>query len=229
MSKIISNKDLRTFGIVLRRANIGEADRMVNLITPQGKISAIAKSARREKSKLAGGIEMFSVSDYNIHLGKGEVGIITSTKMIEHYSEILKDFSRIELAGFFLKKISVAADQNDSMEYFEILRQCLEGLNEGLNMSLAEAWFLLNIVRASGEEVNLYRDKDGSKLKEGVRYSWNTIENSFVEDSKGSFGTNEIKVLRLIVTQKLKTVSRVKLEPVKLDEILSLAKIVSRM
>ena len=54
-----TRSDIKTLAYVLRRTNYGEADRILNIITPNGKISAIAKGARKEKSKLAGGIEMF--------------------------------------------------------------------------------------------------------------------------------------------------------------------------
>jgi len=52
-------KITKTKAIVLRRTNYGEADRIIQFITPVGKISAIAKGVRREKSRLAGGIELF--------------------------------------------------------------------------------------------------------------------------------------------------------------------------
>ena len=81
MRENTQNKDYRTLGFVLRRTNYGEADRILNIITPKGKISAIAKAARKEKSKLAGGIEMFSLTDLNIHQGRSEFAIITGAKM----------------------------------------------------------------------------------------------------------------------------------------------------
>ena len=43
--------DIRTKAYVLRRTNYGEADRILNLITPEGKISVIAKGVLKEKSK----------------------------------------------------------------------------------------------------------------------------------------------------------------------------------
>lgn len=48
-------RDVKTLAYVMRRTNYGEADRILNLITPEGKMSAIAKGVRKEKSKLAGG------------------------------------------------------------------------------------------------------------------------------------------------------------------------------
>ena len=229
MSKDTPSKDIRAFGIVLRRTNIGEADRMINLITPQGKISAVAKGARREKSKLAGGIEMFTLSDYNIHLGRSEVGIITGAKMVKHYGGIIKDFNKIELAGFFLKKTNLVAEQSDSEEFFDILRQSLEGLNEGMDCNLVEAWFLLNSVRASGEEINFYRDREGVKLKAGINYVWDINESAFLENPHGEFGTDEIKVLRLMVTSKLRMINHIKIEKSKYNDILRLAKMISKM
>lgn len=222
-------KDIRTSGFVLRRTNYGEADRILNIITPQGKFAVIAKGARREKSKLAGGIEMFSLADFNIHFGKGELGILTSAKMLRHYSNILKDLDKLELAGFFLKKINNASEHTDSEEYFNILEQSLEGLDEDIDRNLVEAWFLLNIVRALSEEINFYRDKDGDKLREGCNYMWDVNESAFSEISDGNYGTNEIKVLRLMVTTKLKVINKIKIEREKYIEILRLARMVSKI
>ena len=52
MSRNIQSKDIRTPGIVIRRVNYGEADRILTIITPSGKISAIAKGVRKAKSKV---------------------------------------------------------------------------------------------------------------------------------------------------------------------------------
>ena len=55
--------DLRTHAIVLRRTNYGESDRILSLLTPEGKIAVLARGVRKEKSRLAGGIELFSTDD----------------------------------------------------------------------------------------------------------------------------------------------------------------------
>lgn len=228
MSKNTPVKDIRALGLVLRRTNVGEADRILNIITPLGKFAVMAKGARREKSKLAGGIEVFTLSDFNMHFGKSEIGVLTGAKMVKHYSGLMQSFDKIELAGFLLKRINLLAEQTDSEEYFDILRQSLEGLNEGMDSSLVEAWFLLNTVRASGEEINFHRDKNGEKLRAGVNYAWDVYETAFFETPKGEFGTDEIKVLRLMITSKLGVIGRVKMDNVKYGEILRLAKIISK-
>ena len=226
MSNNIARKDIRTLGYVLRRVNYAEFDRILNLITPQGKIVAIAKGARKEKSKLAGSIEMFSLTDFNIHFGRSEFGLITGAKMQKHYGNIVKDLSKMEAAAMILKKIDRASENSDNPEYFRILEQGLIGLDAGINLKIIEAWFLMNLKRAAGEEINLYRSTDGEKLAENMRYSWDVGENAFAKDERGEFGANEIKILRLMSTVDLKVVNRVKANDEMVDKILRFVRIV---
>lgn len=225
----MQNKDIKTMGYVLKRTNYAEADRILNLITPQGKISAIAKGVRKEKSKLAGGIEMFTLSNYNIHLGRGEFGVITSAKMQKYHGNIIKNFTKMELAAMMLKKLSRAAENSDNSEYFEIINQCLTSLDMSDDDGLTESWFLMRLGKAAGEEINLYRDADGEKLNPELRYFWNTGENSFMIHDNGDFGANEIKMLRLLLTADLSVVKRVKVTPEMLQKIVGFTKMASRV
>ena len=101
--------DLKTRAFVLRRTNYGETDRILNLLTPEGKISCLAKGVRKEKSKLAGGIELFTLSNVVVHRSqKSDLGLLTSAKMEIFYDQILKDLSNLELASNILKEISNA-------------------------------------------------------------------------------------------------------------------------
>lgn len=222
-------RDVKTLAYVIRRTNFNEADRILNLITPDGKMSAIAKGVRKEKSKLAGGVEMFSLTELNLHFGKSEMATVTSAKMLTYYGNILTDFNRMELAAMILKKISVAAESSDAPEYFKITDSCLKGLNVGLDLRLVESWFLMNLLKTLGEEVNLYRDVEGEKLVAGERYSYLAMENAFCKNPEGEYGENEIKVLRLMLVAELMVVARVKNIEESLVAILRFAKIVSKM
>lgn len=223
-----NTQDIKTLAYVLRRTNYGEADRILNLITPQGKISAIAKSVRKEKSKLAGGVEMFSLVELNIHQGKSEFGIITSARMKKYYDKILLDLKRLELGAFLLKKVSQAADSSDSPEYFKLVDQGLVGLNDGLDDALVESWFLLNLRKTMGEEVNVYRDVTGEKLSAEKHYEWDAFELAFVERDGGRFSADEIKMLRLMLTADLKVVARVKNYAKMMPDISMLVRTISR-
>ena len=225
-SNVPAKRDIKTLGLVLRRTNYGEADRILSVITPAGKMSVIAKGVRKAKSRLAGAVEMFTVSEYNIHFGRGEMGTLTGAKMLRHFSGLVRDLGRLELASEFLKKVDRVAENSDSSEYYGLLEQGLSGLNDGLDMELVEAWFLLNLGRASGEEMNLYRDVAGEKLAVDSLYEWDEMEEAFLAHAGGTYGADEIKLMRLMLSAKLEVISRVKCGEKTIRAVVRLARII---
>lgn len=225
----MADKDVRTLGYVLRRTNYGEADRILNLITPVGKLAVMARGVRKSRSKLAGGIEMFTLADVNVNRGRGTLGVLTGAKMVRHYSEIVKDLAKMELAAGFLRRVDKAAESSDNPEYFSIVDQSLVALNAGEDLRLVEAWFLLNLMRATGEEVNLYRDARGERLMVERRYGWDGMEMAFSEDARGEYGANEIKMLRIAMTAELMVVRRIKADDEMVAKVLRLARTVARV
>ena len=221
------NKDIRTVGYVLKRTNYGEADRILNLITPLGKKSVIAKGVRKPKSKLAGGIEMFTRSEINIHEGRGEIGVLTGARMNRYYGEIVKDFRKIELAGEMLKRINRTVE-GGSEGYFRILEQGLSGLEASEKNEMVFMWFLVNLNREIGEEMNLYRDVSGEKLSAEKKYSWDEYEKAFLENISGEFGANEIKVLRMMNKGDLREILRVRIGDGVLGRVYELVKMADR-
>jgi len=201
--------DLRTHAIVLRRTNYGESDRILNLLTPEGKIAVLARGVRKEKSRLAGGIELFTEADVVVHQGRSSLATLTSAKMLYFYNNILADLSKLELASNFLKRLDRAAEQSDNPEYFDLLRQALAGLNRGFATELILTWFSFNLARATGEQLNFLCDAAGADLQPDQRYSWNALESALALDAQGPIGASEIKLARLLLTSKLTTVSRI--------------------
>jgi len=201
--------DLRTHAIVLRRTNYGESDRILSLLTPEGKYAVLAKGARKEKSKLAGGIELFSVGDVVIHQGKGSLSLLTSAKLIRFYRNILADMTSLEFASDFLKKIEKVSEQTDNPEYFDVIDQSLAGLDRHYPPNLVKTWFILNLAQALGEEINLSTDVDGEKLNAESRYFWDGIECALRSNPQGQIDASGIKLARLMLTAKLDTVARI--------------------
>ena len=225
----LSKSDIRTYAYVLRRTNFGEADRILNLITPEGKISAIARGVRKEKSKLAGGVEMFSLIDINIHNGRGDLAVVTSAKMLKFYNNLVTNLDKMELAGLILKKVSLEAEHSNSPDFFEIVDQTLAALNVGVEKTLVESWFWFRLAKASGEEANLYYDTDGEKLDEKEKYSWDVMEGALIKSPSGLISANEIKMMRLLVTVDLMVATRVKNVEVMMPEILYIARSVNKL
>lgn len=204
-------RDLKTQALVVRRVNYGESDRILNLITPEGKISVLARGVRKEKSKLAGGIEMFTLSEVMVHFHKrDDMGLLTGAKMKEFYGGLLSDLNKLEAGSDILKKTELSAEQTGEGEHFEIARQALSGLNRGMDRGVVQAWFYLNLARANGEQVNLYMDVNGEELDERKYYAWDRIDKAMRPDGDGLVDARMIKLMRLMLSSKLSLISKVK-------------------
>ena len=224
-----SRNDLRTSAIILHRTKYGETDRILNLLTPEGRKSCIAKGARKEKSKLAGGIEMFTVSDIVIHESeKSHLAILTSAKMTKNYLNIISDLARFELGSKIIKMTNKISENIDSPELFSLVNQCFWALDKNLNRELVESYFLFNLTRISGEDINLHRDVSGEKLSSETIYAWDTLENALRPEPRGSIKAEHIKLMRLILTSPLKTAMQVQGKEKLLPEILYIAKSVAK-
>lgn len=221
--------DTRTQAIILHRTKYGETDRILNLLTPLGRKSCVAKGVRKEKSKLAGGIEMFTVSDIVIHESeKSDMGILTSAKMVKNYMNIIADLDRFELGSKIIKMTNKISENVDSPELFTLVNQCFWALDKNLNRELIESYFLLNMSRIAGEEVNLHRDTSGEKLDAKTTYVWETFENALRVEPMGNVTADHIKLMRLILTSPLKTVVQVQNIKALLPEVLYIAKSVAK-
>lgn len=191
---------ITTMGVVLRRVNYQEADRIVRLITPDhGKISLIAKGARRTKSKLAGGIELFSVNDITFIKGKSEIFTLVSSRGANHFQNILKDLERTKTGFEFIKRIDKLVEDNAGGEYFQILANAFEGLDRNdISSQLVEAWFLMKIFDSSGHGIELDFDADSKGLKGGSSYDFDHDTMAFYSSQNGVFSEQHIKLMRLL-------------------------------
>ena len=201
--------DLRTKAIVLRRTNYGESDRILNLLTPEGKVAVMARGVRKSKSRLAGGIELFTVADVVIHQGRAKLSTLTSATMLRFYGGILSDVERLELAGKLLKQLDRASEQITNPEHFSLLSQTLCGLDRRIDPALVQLWFNFNLARTNGEEINLLRDIGGKTLDAAEHYLWDTNEKALCPHPKGDLGANEIKFARFMLGEPLLKVAQV--------------------
>ncbi len=203
-------KSTRTRAIVLRRTNYGEADRIVQLLTPSGKQSVMAKGVRREKSRLAGGIELFAICDVVIGEGKGDLGILTSARLVKFYSHIMQDYDRMQFAYTTIKLITKASEMVDEPEWYDILSEVLMALDaHSISLELIQTWLYLHYAAILGHELNLARDLADVKLSSTRNYRYDETEQGLRQLDQGEIGSEHIKLLRLIATRPLKTLAQI--------------------
>jgi DNA repair protein RecO (recombination protein O) len=192
-------KKLKTKGIILNRTDFSEADRILTFLTPDyGKLRVIAKGVRKIKSKMAGGIELFSVSDIGFIRGRGELSTLISTRLNKHYGEIVKDLDRTMAAYEFIKQIDRLTEDEVGEEYFLLLQQAFGVLDEiKINLGLIQSWFAMQILRLGGRSPNLLSDINGNKLSIDSDYDFDFGFMAFMQIDNGRFNAKHIKFLRL--------------------------------
>lgn len=197
-------KTERTQVIVLRRTDYGESDRILQLITPQGKRSAIAKGVRKPRSKLAGGIELLAESDVLLRAGRGELYILSSARMMKFYKGAMDDYDKLMFVYSVLKLVARASEHIDSTEWYDVVREVLMAADEPkASLSLTKAWFYLHYSRLMGDELNVQRDTQGDVLLPDTTYRYDVAEKTFVADERGEVSQDHIKLLRLLLARPL--------------------------
>ena len=200
----------RTRAIVLRRTNYGEADRIVRLLTPLGQRSVMAKGVRREKSKLAGGIELFAVSDVVINSGKGDLGIITSARLVQFYRHILEDYDRLQFGYEAINLVSKASENIDEPEWYGTLSEVFMGLDAmTIPLQLTQSWFYLHYAELTGYELNLERDVTGQVLAPDKTYMYDVSEKGLRLSAQGDITAAHIKLLRIMAAKPISAIAQI--------------------
>lgn len=205
-------KTLRTKAIVIRRTNYGEADRILQLLTPHdGILSVIARGVRKEKSKLAGGIELFARCDVTVGSGKGELGILTAARLETFYGHIMADYDRLQFGYEAIKQVAKVAAASDEPAFYDLLEQTFVALDDAvIDVRLTKAWFWLQLAIIMGVGLNLSTDTNGMKLVEDATYHFSEADSSFAFHENGKFTSDHIKLLRILSAQPPRVAAHVK-------------------
>src|ERR671911_2582267 len=79
----------KTEAVVLRSIRFGEADRVLHLYSStRGRVGAIAKGARRPRSRFGGRLEPFFRLDLLLHEGRGELMTVSGATTVDGYPRL---------------------------------------------------------------------------------------------------------------------------------------------
>lgn len=113
-------------GIILSESNLGDFDKMLTMLTPgAGKISCIAKGARRPKSALLAGTQIFCFGEYLMYKGS-ETYHINSVEPIEVFYNIRTDLDKLKMAVHINKIVQDVTHENQNC--YKILQLLLNTL-----------------------------------------------------------------------------------------------------
>jgi DNA repair protein RecO (recombination protein O) len=155
----------RTEGIIIRRIDIGETDRILTLYTPGlGKLRAVAKGVRRPGSRLAGHVELLSHSAFLIARGRN-LDIITQAQTQHAFTHLRQDLDRIGWGCYMSELLDrLTAERAENYPAFQLLLEALELLDQGRDAELIVRSFELHLLGYLGYRPQLFHcvscDKD---------------------------------------------------------------------
>lgn len=105
---------IKTKGIIIAENNVGDFDKMLTMLTPGlGKISCIAKGARRPKSALLAGSQLLCFGEYMMYKGANTYNI-NSCETIEVFYNIRTDLDKLKYAMHITKIIQGVTEENQN-------------------------------------------------------------------------------------------------------------------
>lgn len=225
---------LKIKGIIISENNMNDFDKMVTILTPNGKIGCSAKGARKSKSMLLAGTQFLCFGEYLLFKGNNTY-TMNSCEPIEVFYNIRNDLDKLMEATEITKIINDVTDENQNT--YNILKLFLNTLymisEKEKDLKLVSAIFKIRLMKILGfspevdrcvncnetENLNYFSFKDNGfkcdncykidksvfKMSEGTKKS---IIYAIKADIKKIFG---ITVPENIVNE-LKIISKIYLE-----------------
>lgn len=134
----------RDAAVVLRTYRLGEADRIVVLLTRgRGKVRAVAKGVRRTRSKFGSRLEPGSYIQVQLFEGRGELDIVTQAETIEPFRRSREDLTRMSQTSSLLEAIDqLAQDGESSPRLHDMLVGGLRTIDSDAPAMLVAAFYL---------------------------------------------------------------------------------------
>ncbi len=170
----------KTEGVILRRRNFGEADRILTVFSlSKGKITVIAKGVRRITSRRSGNVELLNRVAMFLYPGK-QFLILTEAESLNTYQRLKEDLTLSSYAYHIIELIDkLTAENQENRILYGHLIEVLNRLSikpRQILIRAFEAKILSNLGFADFKE-DLIKKIEGSH--------WNEIEKMAINEKEG--------------------------------------------
>jgi len=141
----------KTAAIVLKHRRLGDADRIVTLLTPhRGKIDVVAKGLLRSRSKMAGHLEPLTLTEVVLAHGRS-MDIVTQAQTVEPFAGLQRELELLSTAMYLLELTDrFTVEHADSLDVYELLEASLRRLSRGDGVTLVTRLFELGLLASTG-------------------------------------------------------------------------------
>ena len=163
-----------TDAIVLSRFDLGEADRVLTLITPAGgKLKAIAKGIRRPTSRLGGSLEPFA--ELTVALARGRTfDVVTEVRVGHAWLKLRDDLESAATAWYLAELADRSLEERHAAEpLYALLRRAYELLDAGMAPGRVARWFEMHLLDELGVRPEVDRCVECDRVLESdERFRW---------------------------------------------------------
>jgi DNA repair protein RecO (recombination protein O) len=145
-------RSFRTLALILKRRDMGEADRLVTLFTPErGKLDVLAKGARKPISTKTGHVELFTRAEILVAKGR-TFDIMTQAEMQQPYLPLREDLLRGAYASYTAELLDRFTQENDAhpTALFALLDATWARLSYEQDLRKPTRFYELNLLAAVG-------------------------------------------------------------------------------
>lgn len=193
------DRAFRTPALILKRRDFGEADRLLTVLTPDhGKLTVIAKGARKPTSTRTGHVELFTRADMLIHRGR-DFGIVQQVEMTRPFLPLREDLHLGAYASYaaeLLDRFTAEAD-DETRALFELADQTLERLCSADDPLLALRYFEMRLLDLVGFRPELTRCVISREPVEAEDQYFSYAEGGVVRPAYAGRGTALVPVTML--------------------------------
>lgn len=190
-------RSYRTPAIILKRFDLGEADRLLTLLTPQyGKLEAVAKGARKLTSHKTGHVELFTRADMLINRGR-DLDVINQCEMTAAYLPLREDLVRGAYANYcaeLLDRFTSSGEDDGAGRLFALFDATLQRLCDAGDTRLAVRYFELHLLDIVGFRPELARCVIGGETIQPEDQYFSYAEGGVVCPKDAMRGTGTISV-----------------------------------
>ena len=168
----IRERSIRTEGVILRRRDFGESDRILELFTRKlGRVTVIAKGARKPSSKISGHLELFMRSSFLVSRGRN-LHIVTQAEAVDAYDSLRKDLSGIGLGAYVVELVdAVTYEEGSNIKLYDLLISTLDSLSAGEDPGITILYYELHLLDLVGFRPELFVCVEcGKKIIEQDQY-----------------------------------------------------------
>ncbi len=209
----------KTEALVLRYRRLGDADRIVTLLTPnRGKVDVVARGVLRPRSKLAGHLEPGTQLEVALAQGRS-MDIVTQAEAVEGFATIRSDLDRLSAALYLLEITDrLTVEHAEAHSIYGHLLTALLRLARGDGLQLVSRTFELAALDATGFRPEFNVCLACGQPIDAAAASWSAIEGGvYCADCAGRrpgvapIDRTVLRVLRAYQSQSYEEAGRIRL------------------